>query len=443
MKVVVIGGGAAGMSSASRIKRINHDAEVTVFESGRFVSHAPCGIPYFIEGFSRHLEDLTYYSPEFFIKNRKINVKTNSRVIEIDSGSVVVDCLGQEIREEWDYLVIATGASPRRLGIPGEDLDGVYTVDVIEDGYTIREELKHCKDVVVVGASYVEIELAEALVSLNKNVIVIEREPQVLPSVDQDIASIMERELRVNMDVRLNETVEAIEGTDRVETVITDKEEYKADMVILATGVKPNVELARHFGVEIGKTGAIKTHSTMETSVENVYAAGDCAQTIHMISGEEVWYPLAPTANKMGYVAGSNIAGRYMEFPGVLGTTLTKFFDLQLGKTGFNEREAREHGFEPVSVTIETKTRPRYYPGGKEILVKLIASPTGKLLGAQIIGYEMVPGRVRTAAALIQKGGTVEDLFFADLAYSPPFGPVWDPLVIAARQLMKKLDTIT
>lgn len=291
----------------------------------------------------------------------------------------------------------------------------------------------------IVGAGYIETGIIEALIALNKDVTVIEREPQVLPQVDSEIARVLEREISEHADVKTGEEVVAIEGKDRVERIITDRGEYRAEMIILATGVKPNVEIATDLGVKLGETGAIYTDGRMRTNVENVYAAGDCAETVHMVSGKRVWIPLAPAANRMGYVAGANIAGLDLQFPGVMGTALTKFFDLQIGKTGLNEREAELHGFDPVSATIETKTRPRYYPGGKEIMVKLVADKSGLLLGTQIVGYEGVPGRVRTISAFLQKKATVEDLFFADLAYFPQFGPVWDPLIISSRQLLKKL----
>ena len=439
MRVVIIGGGAAGMSTASRIKRLKPEYEVVVIERTSHVSHAPCGVPYYIEGFCKNLGDLTYYPPEYFREKRGIDVRTETSAVEIEQGRIFVESGGKEESIEWDSLVIATGARPRIPDIEGKDLEGVFTIDSIDDGFRIKRELAKHRRVVIVGAGYIETGLIEALIALNKEVTVIEKEPQVLPQVDPEVAKVLEREISEHAEVRTGEEVVAIEGRERVEKIVTDRNEYHTEMVILATGVEPNVELARDLGVKLGETGAIFTDSRMRTNVENVYAAGDCAETVHMVSGKRVWIPLAPAANRMGYVAGANIAGADLKFPGVAGTALTKFFDLQIGKTGLNEREAKLHGFDPVSAIIETKTRPRYYPGGKEIMVKLIADRSGLLLGTQIVGYEGVPGRVRTISAFLQKKATVEDLFFADLAYFPQFGPVWDPLIISSRQLLKKL----
>jgi len=217
--------------------------------------------------------------------------------------------------------------------------------------------------------------------------------------------------------------------------VITDAGEYEADLVVLATGIRPNVELAKELGVRVGETGAIWTDGRMQTSVENVYAAGDVAETRHVITRKRVWIPLAPAGNKMGYVAGSNIAGKEIHFPGVLGTSVTKFLDLEIGKTGLTESEAIEEGYDVRTAFIKAGTRPHYYPGGKEIRLKgVVDNETGRLLGVQAVGGEVLP-RIDTAAAMLTAGFTTKDVFFTDLAYAPPFAPVWDPLVVLARVL--------
>ena len=234
------------------------------------------------------------------------------------------------------------------------------------------------------------------------------------------------------------ENVVAIEGKDKAEKVITDKNEYRADLVILATGVKPNVKLAKEIGVELGESGAIKTNEFMETSVENVYAAGDCAETINLITGEPDWIPLATPANKMGYVAGSNIAGQRIKFPGALKSQITSFYDLEIGKVGLSEKEAIRHGYDTVSVTITTRTRARYIRDGKITLKMVADADTYRVLGVQAIG-KGIAHRIYGAAALLYKRATVEDFFFADFPYYPPVSPVWDPLVLAARNLFRKL----
>ncbi|MEM1578320.1 MAG: FAD-dependent oxidoreductase, partial [Archaeoglobaceae archaeon] len=241
-------------------------------------------------------------------------------------------------------------------------------------------------------------------------------------------------EMIKRVDLRLGEGVKAFEGKDRVERVVTDKNSYECDLAIVATGVKPNIEIATMLGCKIGNTGAIWVDEKMRTSVENVFAAGDCVETKHLITGKKVWIPLAPPANKMGYVAGVNIAEGNLEFPGVLGTQLTKFFDLEIGSTGLNEKNARAEGFEVKSTVIKAKTRVHYYPGGKDLTLKVVAGRDGRILGAQAVGSE-VAMRINVFAAMIQAGFRTKDVFFADLAYAPPLTPIWDPIVVAARTL--------
>jgi NADPH-dependent 2,4-dienoyl-CoA reductase/sulfur reductase-like enzyme len=309
-------------------------------------------------------------------------------------------------------------------------------VDLPPDAERIKKASEKVADIVIVGSGYIGLEMAEAFSARGKRVRVIEMLSHPLPNFDDDVAEFVKAEMEKKVDLHLNERVQAFEGKDVVEKVITDRNEYKAEMVIVAAGVKPNVELAKKLGVKIGESGAIWTDSRMRTSMEGVYAAGDCAETIHMLTGKRVWNPLAPPGNKMGYVAGINIAGGDIEFPGVLGTQITKFYDLQIGKTGLSEREAEENGFEVKKALIKAQTRVHYYPGGKETHVKVIAErETNRILGAQIVGYDSVLARVDTMAAAIQAGFTTKDLFFADLAYAPPFAPTWEPLVVAARVL--------
>ena len=435
MKVAIIGGGAAGMSAASRVKALKPEWEVSVFEATSFVSHAPCGIPYAVE-FDFGSEELMYYKPEVFVKERGIDLHLNAKVVELEYGKLRVEENGREKTYEWDKLLIATGASPKVPPIEGVDLENVFTVDLPPDADKIRKAAKEAKNVVIVGAGYVGVEMAEAFSALNKKVTVVEFLDRPLANFDVEISNIVKEEMERKVELKLNERVEAIEGKDRVEKVVTDKGEYEADIVILATGVKPNVELAKQLGVELGESGAIKTNARMETNVENVYAAGDCAETIHLVTKKPVWIPLAPPGNKMGYVAGVNMAGGNLEFPGVLGTQITKFHELQIGKTGLTEEEAKREGFEVKSAFIQANTKVHYYPGAKKTYIKAIKdAETNRLLGAQIAGYEMVAMRVNVFATAIQANFTTRDLFFADLVYAPPFTPIWDPVIVAARVL--------
>ncbi|ASJ10136.1 CoA-disulfide reductase [Thermococcus sp. P6] len=436
-RVVIIGGGAAGMSAASRVKRLRPDWDVKVFERTEWVSHAPCGIPYVVEGISPK-EKLMHYPPEVFIKKRGIDLHLNAEVLEVDQGSVRVREGDREKGYEWDYLVFANGASPKLPPIEGVDLEGVFTADLPPDAVAITEYMeKHdVKNVVVIGTGYIALEMAEAFVTRGKNVTLIGRSERILrKTFDREITEVVEEKLREHLNLRLEELTLRLEGNGRVEKVITDAGEYEADLVVLATGIRPNVELARELGVRIGETGAIWTDGRMQTSVENVYAAGDVAETRHVITRKRVWIPLAPAGNKMGYVAGSNIAGKEIHFPGVLGTSVTKFLDLEIGKTGLTESEAIEEGYDVRTAFIKAGTRPHYYPGGKEIRLKgVVDNETGRLLGVQAVGGEVLP-RIDTAAAMLTAGFTTKDVFFTDLAYAPPFAPVWDPLVVLARVL--------
>ncbi len=435
MKVVIIGGGAAGMACASRVKALKPEWDVKVFEATSFVSHAPCGIPYAIE-FGFGSEKLIYYKPEVFIEKRGIDLHMNSKVVELEYGKVRVEENGRERSYDWDKLLIATGASPKLPKIEGIDLDNILTVDLPPDVEKISKVSKKAEDIVIVGAGYIGIEMAEAFSTIGKKVTVVEMEDKPLPQYDKEITDIIKREMEKYVNLRLNERIVSFEGRDAVRRVITDKGEYPADLVIVAVGVKPNVELAKMLDVELGITGAIKTDERMRTNVENVYSAGDCAETKHIVTGKPVWSPLAPPSNKMGYVAGANMAGIDIKFPGVLGTQLTKFHNLQIAKTGLTEKEAIEEGYDIVKAFIEANTKVHYYPTSKKIYIKTIAEKNKKkLLGAQVVGYDDVAMRVNIFATAIQAGFTTKDLFFTDLGYAPPFTPIWDPVIVSARVL--------
>ena len=436
MRIAIIGGGAGGMTAASRIRALKPEWTVSVFEATNFVSHAPCGIPYVVEGLAKGSEELMYYPPQKFIEERGIDLHMNARVVEVEYGKLRVEENGKEKSYEWDKLLIATGASPKVPPIPGVELENVFTVDLPPDADRIRSAAEKAENVVIIGSGYIGVEMAEAFSATGKKVTVVEMMDQPLPNFDREIADILKGEMGKKVNLRLQERVEAIEGKDRVERVVTDGGEYDADLVILAVGVKPNVELAEQLGIELGKSGAIKVDSRMQTSVENVFAAGDCVETRHLVTGKPVWIPLAPPGNKMGYVAGVNMAGGSIEFPGVLGTQITKFHDLQLARTGLSQREAEAEGFEVVSTFIKANTKVHYYPGATQTWIKAIADKeTRRILGAQVAGYEMVTMRINVFATAIQAGFTTRDLFFADLAYAPPFTPIWDPVVVAARTL--------
>ncbi|MEM2022454.1 MAG: FAD-dependent oxidoreductase [Archaeoglobaceae archaeon] len=433
MKVLIVGGGAAGMSAASRIKVIKPEWDVKVFEETSLVSHAPCGIPYVVEGISK-AEKLVYYPPDFFRREREIDVRTNAKVVEAGEGYLRVRENGKESKYEWDKLLIATGALPKLPKVSGVELENVVTIRHPANAERLKRMVDQANKIVIVGAGYIGLEMAEAVASLGKKTTVIEFLDQPLPNLDKDMAEIVKAELEKRVELRLNEGVKAFEGKDRVERVVTDKGSYECDLAIVATGVRPNVEIAKMLGCKLGETGAIWVDEKMRTSVENVFSAGDCAETRHLITGKRVWIPLGPSANKMGYVAGVNIAGGVLEFPGVLGTQLTKFFDLEIGSTGLSEKNAKAEGFNAKSVKIKAKTRVHYYPGAKDLTLKVVADSDGRILGAQAIGGE-VAMRINVFAVMIQAGFKAKDVFFSDLAYAPPLTPIWDPIIVSARAL--------
>lgn len=429
--LVVLGGGAAGMSAASRARRIRPDLKITVIEETKMVSHAPCGIPYYIEGLFDNESLFMTYTPSFFETERKIEVMINTAVKDVDLSRREVKLDSGKLLE-YDWLVISMGAKPKR--IPNVNWERVFYIHHPAQAQHIRKELWSMNRIAIIGGGILGVEVAEALTTIGKKVLLIHRGNQVLNKMlDQDMGEIVTNMIKQDVELHLNEEVEEInEGT-----IVTDKGKYDVDGVVLALGVFPNVALFQN-QLEIGKTGAIKTKPTMQTSISHVYAAGDIAETKHIVSGGEVWMPFAPVANKMGFVAGSNIGGKETLFPGTVGNMITKYKDMFIGKVGLNESEAIKSGLRPISATIKAKSRARYYPGAKDIYVKLIADETQRrIIGGQIIGGEEVLGRLDAVSIAISKRTTIEEMFFAELGYLPAISQVWDPLTVAARQLLK------
>ena len=444
MEIVVIGGGAAGMSAASRIKRLHKDWTVRVFEGSGYVSYAPCGLPYFIAGKVKEPNDLTYYPVEVFREKRGIDVHVNAWVTEVDKDRKVVKVRENgEVKEyRWDKLILATGAVPNDLGVEGEELKGVIKLHTVETGIKAREELKGAKSVVVVGAGFTGVEVAGELKEAGYEVHLIVRSRVLRKSFDKEMSELIEEHLK-NHGINLIKgvTVERILGKERVEGIeLSDGNKIDAQAVVVATGMKPANELAKQMGLRLGVANAVRVNEYMETSEPEVYAAGDVAESWMIHTGDRVWCPFAPPANKMGLVAGLNAAGKRVAFPGSSCTGITKVLGLEIGRTGLSEEEAKALGFEVATSMVKARTRAHYYPGSQFTHVKLVAdAKTGQVLGVQIVGPEGVKGRVDAVASLLTKRGTVRDLFFADLGYVPPLAPVWDPLVTAARLLYKDL----
>jgi len=442
--VVVIGGSAAGMAAAAKAKRVNKNLNIIVFERSKYVSYAPCGIPYYFEGLVKSIDNLMYYTPEYFRKERGIDVRNRHLVTNIDKSGKTVTAInldsGKEVTVEYDKLLLATGGLSLKPPIDGIDLDGIYTLRILEDAEDLYNASKDAEVIGIVGAGYIGLEMAEAFRVMGKRVILIEMLNHVMPTFDKDVSKPIEDELRKHgIELHLNEPVEAFDGKDRVNEIITNKDSYKVDIVLLSTGVKPNVDFARKLSLEIGSTGAIKVNRRMETSENNIYAAGDNVETINLVTGKPSYFPLAPVANKMGRVAGENIAGGYAEFPGALGTSISKVFSLEIGKTGLSYEESLKEGFNPVYIDIKHGTRSHYYPDNKRINIRLIADKNShKVLGAEITGYEGVLARIDTLAAVITAGMKTEELKMLDLAYAPPFAPVWDSIIVAASVIERK-----
>ncbi len=452
-RVVIIGGGAAGMAAASRVKRLRKDYDVVVFERTGYVSFALCGVPYLAGCIVKTLDELLYYPPEVFIKKRGIDLRLYTEVTRIDASrkKLVYRNLktGEEGELDWDYLVIATGARSRAPEIWPEirGLRNVFYVKHIDTGDEIRRYalgLKHGSKAVIVGAGYVGLEMAENLSSLGMKVTVVEALDQVAPrALDKDYAEILEAHLR-------EKGVEIVKGApvrefrvrgDIATAIVTDKGEISGDLFVVGVGIRPNTELAESIGARIGETGAVWVDEKLRTTVEDVYAIGDVAEHTDLVSGRRVWRPFAPVANKMGYIVGSILAGREASFPGSVGTSTFKAFDMVAARTGLSAEEAKKLGYNVEVASLEGYTKAHYIPGRKKLYLRVVAdADTGRLLGAQSIGEtETVLWRINVIAGLLTAGATVWDLFFSDIGYAPPLAPVWDPLIIAARLLMRKL----
>jgi len=433
MRLVVIGGVAAGMSAAARARRVDRSLEILVLERGQHVSWAACGLPFYVSGRVASPDELILHTPDYFRRERNIDVRTGAEVVAIQPARRQVVLRGGE-RISYDKLVIACGARPLRE-LPGADLPHVFTLHTLEDARRLREfiEQRRPQRAVVVGAGYIGLEVADALAERGLCVTVLEASPYILGRQDRELTEIVTRHLGARgIQFRLGTRVSAIQAEG--------VEGTPADLIVLATGVRPNVELAAEAGIELGRHGAIRVNERMETNLAGVYAAGDCAETVHVVTGAPVYIPLGTTANKMGRVAGANAAGRRERFPGVAGTLIVALRDLAVAMTGLSSTEARQAGFSPVSVRIEAPDRSRYM-GSDPTWVELVADRnTTRLLGGSVIGKRGVAGRINVLAAAITAGMTTEQFAQLDLAYTPPVAPVWDPLLVAANQLRRALE---
>jgi NADPH-dependent 2,4-dienoyl-CoA reductase/sulfur reductase-like enzyme len=435
MEILVIGGGAAGMSAASWARRKAPEARITVLERTNIISHAPCGVPYYIGGLFKDYWLLQAYDVKFFRERRNIEVLTNAEAEELDVRSrvVVARVGGQRAKLEFDRLIVATGARPRRL--LSADARVLY-VHHPADAEAARRAAEAAREVTVVGGGVLGVEVAEQLRNMGKAVHLVHRGPYLMSrDLDEELGSALTQMARgAGIDVRLGVTLSEVNDS-RVR--LSDGSYLNSDLVIAAVGVEPNVDLVRG-QLRLGPHGAIAVNDRMEATYDYVFAAGDAMEHRNLVTGQPDWRPLAPIANKSGLVAGVNAAGGDKRFPGVLGDIVTRFEGVAFGRVGLNEREAREAGIRYVTSIITTRSRARYYPGGGDVTVKLLAEESsGIIIGGQVAGPEEVIGRLGVIAAAIMKRMTAEELFFVEIGYHPSSGRAWDPVVLAARQLMK------
>ena len=444
MKTVIIGSGAGGLTTASTIRKYNKDMEIVVITKEKYIAYSPCAIPYVIGGEIPSFQDIIIHTPEDYRKNRNIVIITESTVVDVDSKNKNVIYYNKEGNKntlKYDYLVIATGGETFIPPIEGKDLEGVFKVKTIVDGMKIKDYAERSKSAVVVGAGAIGLETAYALRKLDLKVTVVEMAPQVLPrGLDIDMAEIVLKYLQdLGVEVILGKPVSKILGDEnnRVKGVVVGGKSYTCDMVVMATGIMPNIELAKRAGCEIGRL-AIKVNSRMETSVPNIYAVGDCVETVDFITKQPILSPFGSTAVRQGKVAGKNIAGIPSEFKPVLNAMVSKIGNIEIGSTGISELRAHQNRLEVVVGKAKALTRARYYPGGKPIYVKLIFDMNRTLIGCQIVGGERVSERIDAMSLGILKGVTCEELVSMEFSYAPPVSMVVDPIVLAAEDAWEK-----
>lgn len=441
-KLVVIGGDAGGMSAAARADRGSEPVEVVVFERGRFTSYAACGLPYLVGGLVPDADDLVARSPEEH-REHGIDVRMGHEVAAINTTERFVEAHdldgGSTIRESYDHLLIATGASPIRPPFDNIDGKGITGIHTIPDALAIDEIIRtrSPKRAVVVGGGYIGLEMVEALVARGLQVTLVEKLDAPMATLDPDMGARVADGIRdLGAELQLGVGVEGFELDDQgwVTAVATESGELPADLVVMGLGVRANVALADEAGIAIGPSGAIATDARMSTRTDGVWAAGDCVESLHRVSQKPVSIALGTHANKQGRVVGMNVSGTPARFPGVIGTAVTKVGAVEIGRTGLNEREAAEAGFDAVARAIEGGTRAGYYPDSAKLTVKVVAErTTGRMLGAQIVGGAESAKRIDALAVAVWNEMTVEAFSQLDLGYAPPFSPVWDTPLIAAR----------
>lgn len=444
MKVVIIGGGAGGMPTASNIRKLNEKIDITVITRDNYVAYSPCAIPYVLGNTIESFDDIVMKTPKDYEKDN-INVLTNTEVTDVDKDKKVVtytDTSGKVNTMKYDKLVLATGGNSFVPPIKGNDLDGVFKIRNITDGKNVQEWAKKCKNVVVTGAGLIGIEIAFAFKKMGLNVTLNEMLPQIVPkSLDSDMAEIVTEYLREEgLNIVLGKPITEIKGNGKVEAVVVDNDEVvPTDMVILATGVRAELKLAKAIGCEIGRW-AIRVNENMETSVKDVYAVGDCVESYDAILKSYTISQLGTTAVRQAKTCARTIVGKKSKFNPVLNSMVTKVGKLEFGAVGLTTSFAQQNNIKTVSEKIEAFTRARYYPNAKPMDIKVICDADGKIIGCQIIAEERVAERIDTMTLAITEGLTCYDLSNMEFAYAPPVSMVTDPLVIAVDEVSKKFN---
>ncbi|WP_405492529.1 FAD-dependent oxidoreductase [Nocardia sp. NBC_00511] len=456
-RVVVIGGDATGMAAASQARRLKSAAEleIVVFERGHFTSYSACGIPYWVGGEVDERDALIARTPAEH-RARDIDLRLRTEVVEIDVAGQRVRAHDLETGEQswtgYDKLVIATGATPIRPALPGIDAAGVHGVQTLDDGQALIDTLASIEGrrAVVVGAGYIGVEMAEALIHRGFEVSMVSRGAEPMSTLDPDMGVLIRKAME-GMGIQVNCAAEVAsirtDAQGRATAVLTADAEYPADVVVLGIGVRPNTDLARAAGLPLGVSGGLLTDLAQRVrGHENIWAGGDCVEVLDLVSGSERHIPLGTHANKHGQVIGSGVGGDYGTFPGVVGTAVSKVCDLEVARTGLLERDARAAGLQFVTAVIESTSRSGYFPGAAPMTVKMLAERrTGRLLGVQIVGREGAGKRIDVAAVALTARLTVEQIVALDLGYAPPFSPVWDPVQVAARKAVSAVrrDQVT
>ena len=440
MKVVIIGGVAGGATAAARLRRLDEQAEIVVFERSGYISYANCGLPYYIGGVIEDHEDLTLQTPESFFARFRVDMRVRHEVTAIhpERKAVSVKNLetGETFEESYDKLILSPGAKPTQPRLPGVGLEKLFTLRTVEDTFRIKEYIQqsHPKSAVLAGGGFIGLELAENLRDLDMEVTIVQRPKQLMNPFDPDMAAFIHGEMRKHgVKLALGHTVEGFEERDGgVDVLLKDEAPLHADMVVLAIGVTPDTALAEAAGLELGVKDSIVVNDRMETSVPDIYAVGDAVQVKHFVTGQDAVISLAGPANKQGRIAADNICGGDSRYQGSQGSSVIKVFDLTAAATGVNETNAKKAGLDVDTVVLSPMSHAGYYPGGKLMTVKVVFErETYRLLGAQLVGYEGVDKRIDVLATAIRAGMTAIQLKDLDLAYAPPYSSAKDPVNMA------------